>query len=211
MPGFYRDQIVPRLTHLAMSTKELAGHRRAALEDVSGEVLELGIGSGANLPHYGARVRRVVGVDPSRVAARLARKRIQEADFPVEILPSEAESLAVDGARFDAVVFTFALCTIPDVAQALATARRALRPGGRLFFLEHGLSNERHIQRWQRRLEPMQKRIGGGCHLTRDPRALIEQAGFAIGQLETYYAKGPKPWSFLYRGSGSIGSAPTGS
>jgi ubiquinone/menaquinone biosynthesis C-methylase UbiE len=200
--GFYRDQIVPRLTHLTMSSKETTRQRQQALASVAGDVLELGIGSGLNLPHYPPGVRRVVGVEPSVTAARMAEERIQEVGFPVEIVQGEAESLAVDEGRFDAVVSTFTLCTIPDVAGALATVRRALRPGGRFFFLEHGLSSEPRVQKWQRRLEPLQKRISGGCHLTRDPRALIESAGFAVSGLETFYARGPKPFSFLYRGVG---------
>ena len=201
--GFYRDQILPRLTHLMMSTKETTRQRGQALAGVAGDVLELGIGSGLNLPHYPAGVRRVVGVEPSVMAARMAGERIQKAGFPVKIVTGEAESLAVEEGRFDAVVSTFTLCTIPDVAGALATARRALRPGGRFFFLEHGLSSEPRVQKWQHRLEPLQKRVSGGCHLTRDPRALIESAGFAISGLETFYARGPKAFSFLYRGVGT--------
>ena len=171
--GLYANQILPRLTHLAMKSEELARERAGALADVSGDVLELGIGSGLNLGHYGAGVRRVVGVDPSRTAARLAEKAIKRASFPVEIVASGAEALAADEPGFDAVVSTFALCTIPEVVRALVAARQALRPGGHIFFLEHGLSDEPRIQKWQRRLEPLQKRIAGGCHLTRDPRALL--------------------------------------
>jgi SAM-dependent methyltransferase len=203
--GFYRNQILPRITHLAMSTKETTRQRKQALVDVAGDVLELGIGSGLNLPHYGPRVRRVVGIDPSVTAARMAGERIEKAGFPVEILSRDAESLAVQEQGFDAVVSTFTLCTIPDVPRALAAARRALRPGGRFFFLEHGLSDEPRVQKWQRRLEPLQKRIAGGCHLTRDARALIEGAGFAIDRVETFYAEGPRPLSFLYRGVASVG------
>ena len=202
--GLYRDQILPRLTHLAMSSKEATRQRKRALADVAGDVLELGIGSGLNLPWYGPGVRRVVGVDPSVTAARMAEERIEKAAFPVEIISHDAESLAVQDDGFDAVVSTFTLCTIPDVPRALAAARRALRPGGRFFFLEHGLSDEPRVQKWQHRLEPLQKRIAGGCHLTRDSRALIEEAGFAIDQVETFYAEGPRPWSFLYRGVASL-------
>jgi SAM-dependent methyltransferase len=201
--GFYRNQVLPRLTHLAMSTKETTRQRQQALAGVAGDVLELGIGSGLNLPHYPPGVRRVVGVEPSVTAARMAEERIKKAGFPVEIHPGGAESFAVEEGRFDAVVSTFTLCTIPDVAGALATVRRALRPGGRFFFLEHGLSSEPRVQKWQRRLEPLQKRIGGGCHLTRDPRALIESAGFAVSGFDTFYAEGPKAFSFLYRGVGT--------
>ncbi len=200
----YREHILPRLVHLAMSAKEVIRLRRDVLAGVTGEVLELGIGSGLNLPHYGPGVRRVVGVDPSATAARMAGPRIRAAGFPVEIVTGEAESLALEAGGFDAVVSTFTLCTIPDAPAALAAARRALRPGGRLVFLEHGLSDEPRVQTWQRRLEPLQKRIAGGCHLTRDPGALIESAGFALGGVETFYAAGPRPLSFLYRGVATV-------
>lgn len=203
--GLYRNQILPRLTHLAMSSKETTRQRKRALADVAGDVLELGIGSGLNLPCYGPRVRRLVGIDPSVTATRMAEERIEKAGFPVEIISRDAETLAIQDHGFDAVVSTFTLCTIPDVPLALAAARRALRPGGRLFFLEHGLSDEPRVQKWQHRLEPLQKRVAGGCHLTRDSRALIEGAGFSIDHLETFYAEGPRPWSFLYRGVASVG------
>jgi SAM-dependent methyltransferase len=198
--GLYRDHILPRLAHWALSAAEVASERQRALDEVSGDVLELGIGSALNLRHYGAGVRRVVGVDPSRTAARLAGKAIRAAPFPVDIVAGTAEAFAVEPAGFDSVVATFTLCTIPDVAGALSMARRALAPGGRLYFLEHGLSDDPRTQKWQRRFEPMQKRLAGGCHLTRDPRALLEAAGFAIERVETHLMKGPRPWSFLYRG-----------
>jgi ubiquinone/menaquinone biosynthesis C-methylase UbiE len=197
--GVYEKHILPRLMHFAMDNRVIAAERARALEGVEGEVLELGIGSGLNLRHYGKNVRRVVGVDPSETAARLGRKEIAKAHFAVEIRNEPAESSAFDHA-FDAVVSTFTLCTIPDVESALARAKRALKPGGRLFFLEHGLSNEPNVQRWQHRLEPLQKRFAGGCHLTRNARELIEAAGFAVDQVDSYYVRGPKPWSYVYRG-----------
>lgn len=203
--GLYQEQILPRLTHLLMNNREIARERRRALEEVSGEVLELGVGSGLNLRHYGSGVRRVLGVDPSRAAAGLALPAIRAVAFPVEIVSSGAESLAVQEASFDAVVSTFTLCTIPDVDLALAVVRRALRPGGRFFFLEHGLSSDPRVQKWQRRLEPLQRKIAGGCHLTREPPALLERAGFSIDRLDTHYMKGPRPWSFLYRGAARLG------
>ncbi len=203
--GFYQEQILPRLTHLALKNHVVAAERDRALADVSGDVLELGIGSGLNLAHYGTQVRRVVGVDPSGTAARLAEKAIARVSFPVEILSTEAEALPIEEAGFDAVVSTFTLCTIADVGAALDRARRALRPGGRLYFLEHGLAPEATVQDWQRRLEPLQKRVAGGCHLTRDPRAMIDGAGFTIERIESHYMKGPRPWSFLYRGMASTG------
>jgi SAM-dependent methyltransferase len=201
--GMYADHILPWLTHQALKSSEVSAERRVALADVEGDVLELGMGSGLNLPHYGPGVRRVVGVEPSRGAARMAERAIRAVGFPVEIVPSTAEAIVFES-RFDAVVSTFTLCTIPDVRLALVAARRALRPGGRIFFLEHGLSSEPRVQKWQRRFETIQKRICGGCHLTRDPGALLEGAGFAVSRLDTFYMKGPRPWTFLYRGSATL-------
>jgi SAM-dependent methyltransferase len=204
--GLYGERILPWLTHHALKAGEVAAERQVALADVGGDVLELGMGSGLNLPHYGPGVRRVVGVEPSRGAARMAGRAIEAVSFPVDIVPTTAEAIAFE-ARFDAVVSTFTLCTIADVDLALVAARRALRPDGRIFFLEHGLSSEPRVQKWQHRFEPIQKRLAGGCHLTRDPGALLERAGFAVSRLDTFYMKGPRPWTFLYRGAAS--PAPT--
>jgi SAM-dependent methyltransferase len=198
--GVYEKHIVPRLAHLALNNGDVRRARKLALEEVEGDVLELGIGTGLNLPHYGKNVRRVVGVEPSETAARLARKEIAKVSFPVDIEISPAEALARED-EFDAVVSTFTLCTIPDLVTALAQAKRALRPNGRFFFLEHGLSTEPAIQKWQRRLEPLEKALAGGCHLTRDPKAVIAAAGFAVEKVEMGYLKGPKPWTFVYRGT----------
>jgi SAM-dependent methyltransferase len=200
--GFYADHVLPRLVHLSLKGRPFSQERARALADVSGDVLELGIGSGLNLPHYPSGVRSVVGIEPSATAARLATPAIAQVDFPVEIRRGEAEA-ADDQARFDAVVSTYTLCTIGDPGKALERARRALRPGGKLYFLEHGLAPAAGVQKWQRRLEPLHRRLAGGCHLTRDPRELIEAAGFTIDRIETHYGEGPRVWSFMYSGAAS--------
>lgn len=198
--GLYEKHVLPRLVDLAMSNRVVDQERRRALAPVEGEVLELGFGSGLNLPHYDRGVRRVIGVDPSGTGRKLAQRRIDAAPFEVEFIGLEGEQLPVEEGRFDAAVSTFTLCTIPGVELALENVLRSLKPGGRFHFLEHGRADEEKVQRWQRRLEPIQKKVAGGCHLTREPDALIERVGFRIEQVERYYIKGPKPLSFLYRG-----------
>jgi ubiquinone/menaquinone biosynthesis C-methylase UbiE len=146
-------------------------------------------------------VTRVVGIDPSETSARLARKRIAAAPFPVELIGLSAETIPVPDASFQSIVSTFTLCTIPDVTGALLEIRRALAPDGRFHFVEHGHSDDPRVERWQNRLNPMQQRLFGGCRLNRHISALIQQAGFDIERLDTGYLKGaPKFGGFLYRG-----------
>jgi SAM-dependent methyltransferase len=199
--GFYERCILPHIVNLAMTTSAMKAERSRGLEGVSGAVLEIGFGTGLNLPHYPATVTKVVGVDPSETSARLARQRIAAAPFPVETIGLSAEKLPVDDASFESIVSTFTLCTIPDVASALLEVRRVLRPGGRLYFVEHGRADDPKVVRWQERLNPIQQVVFGGCHLNRPISALIEQAGFDIERLENGYMKGaPKFGGFLYRG-----------
>jgi ubiquinone/menaquinone biosynthesis C-methylase UbiE len=199
--GVYEDRVLPYLLNLAMSTKAVKDERRRCLEAVSGDVLEVGFGSGLNLPFYPAAVTKVVGVDPSPTSARLARKRIAASPFPVEIVGFSAEQLPVEDASVSTIVSTFTLCTIPDVSQALRDMHRALRPDGRLHFVEHGRSDDESVHRWQTRLNGAQKKLFGGCHLDRPIADLIERAGFEIERLENAYLKGaPKFGGYLYRG-----------
>ena len=199
--GFYENRVLPHLINFAMTTKAIKAERRRCLENVTGTVLEVGFGTGLNLPHYPRTVTKVVGVDPSETSARLARRRIAASPFPVEIIGLSAEKIPVADASFESLVSTFTLCTIPDVANALLEMRRALRPGGRLYFVEHGRAEDPDVQRWQDRLDSMQQRIFGGCHLNRRISTLIGQAGFEIERLENSYMKGaPKFGGFLYRG-----------
>jgi ubiquinone/menaquinone biosynthesis C-methylase UbiE len=199
--SFYEDHVLPHVVNLAMNTAAIKDERRRCLEPVSGAILEIGFGTGLNLPYYPPTVTRLVGVDPSRKSADLARKRIAASPFPVELIGLSAEKLPVDDASFDTIVSTFTLCTIPDVANALAEMRRALSPGGHLHFVEHGQAADPDVARWQQRLNGVQRKLFGGCNLNRHISSLIEQAGFVIERLENDYMKGaPKFGGYLYRG-----------
>jgi ubiquinone/menaquinone biosynthesis C-methylase UbiE len=199
--SFYERRILPHIINLAMNTKVLKEERTRCLQDVKGIVLEIGFGTGLNLPHYPRTVTKVVGVDPSETSARLARKRIAASPFPVETIGLSAEKLPVPDGSFESIVSTFTLCTIPDVSGALLEVRRALAPSGRFYFVEHGRAEEPKVERWQHRLNSTNQRLLGGCNLTRPIGTLIEQAGFEIERLEKSYMKdAPKFAGFLYRG-----------
>ena len=198
--GFYSDHIVPRFLNVIMGMSMIADERKKCLADVHGSVLEVGFGSGHNLPFYPPSVERITAIDPSQLSARLARPRIEKAPFPVEYLPLKGEEIPAPDASFDSVVSTFTLCTIQDTHAALRQIRRVLRPGGRFFFVEHGRSNEPGVQRWQDRLNGIQNVLCGGCNLNRDMERLIGNAGFEFLSIDRYYAKGPKFSSYIYRG-----------
>ena len=163
---------------------------------------------GAELPLYGPVVACVVALDPSPVLLRLANKRISDALVSVSLLQASAEQLPLADAAFDTVVMTWTLCSIPDPVAALSEMRRVLKPGGQLLFVEHGLSPEPGVARWQRWLTPCWSHIGGGCHLNRKTDDLIGAAGFSLDTLDTGYIKGPKPWSFMYQGRATRGWGP---
>jgi len=175
--------------------------RATLIPRAKGRVLELGIGSGLNLPFYDAsRVERIYGVDPAVGMHRLARKRAARIGIPVETVPLVVEQIGADDNSFDTVVVTFTLCTIPDPVSALREVHRVLRPAGEVLFCEHGLAPDAGVRRWQERLTPLWMPLAGGCHLDRNPGALLEQAGFGLLELETRYLPGPRPMSFIYRG-----------
>jgi ubiquinone/menaquinone biosynthesis C-methylase UbiE len=198
--GFYGRVVLPRLLDLAMRDSRLAGYRQQTIGAARGLVLEIGVGSGLNLPLYGAAADRVCGIDPSLELLDRARERIAAARVPVSLIRASAEQLPFADAAFDTLVMTWTLCSIPNPGAALNEMRRVLKPGGGLLFVEHGLSPEPRIIRWQHRLTPCWKHIGGGCHLDRNMEELIRAAGFRMDALETGYMKGPKPWTFMYRG-----------
>jgi ubiquinone/menaquinone biosynthesis C-methylase UbiE len=199
--GLYREHVLPRLVDLACGTGELRRWRRQVTAGLSGTVLEVGFGSGLNMPAYPPEVEFVYAVEPAETARRLARKRIAESHVHVEHVAQRAESIPLDDATCDGALSTFTLCTIPDVEDALAEIHRVLRPGGRFHFLEHGLSTDESVAAWQRRLDPLQKRVADGCHLTRDPTELVRSAGFDVERVESRYATGPKPWTWMTEGA----------
>jgi ubiquinone/menaquinone biosynthesis C-methylase UbiE len=198
--GLHERWIVPWLLDLAMRNRLLDHYRQRTIEIARGLVLEVGVGSGLNLPLYGPAVIRVVAVDPSPELLHLASKRTADAIVPVSLLRASAEHLPLAESAFDTIVMTWTLCWIPNPIAALTDMRRVLRPGGRLIFVEHGLSPEIRTARWQHWLTPYWKRISGGCHLDRKTDDLIWAAGFQVN-VETGYMKGPKPWTFMYQGS----------
>jgi SAM-dependent methyltransferase len=199
--GFYERWIVPRLLDLAMRNRLLDHYRQQTIASARGLVLEVGVGSGVNLPLYGPAVTRLVGLDPSPELLRLASKRAADVVIPVSLLRASAEHLPLADAVFDTIIMTWTLCSIPNPMAALTEMRRVLGPGGRLIFVEHGLSPEIRVARWQHRLTPCWKRISGGCHLDRKTDDLIRVAGFQIDAIELAYMQGPKPWTFMYQGS----------
>jgi ubiquinone/menaquinone biosynthesis C-methylase UbiE len=198
--GFYNDHVVPRLVHWTLKGKDFAPLRTRVVQGLSGTVLEVGFGSGLNLPCYPAGVEKLYAVEPSEDARRLARRAIAQAPFPVELVADTAESLPLPDASVDAAVSTWTLCTISDVHRALGEIRRVLRPGGVFRFIEHGLSPQPRVARWQHRLDPLQQRLAGGCHLNRQIDRLVEGAGFRLEEIQTFYLSAPKIWTWSYLG-----------
>jgi ubiquinone/menaquinone biosynthesis C-methylase UbiE len=198
--GFYDERILPHVIKVAMGNRELLPYRERAVCAARGRVLEIGIGSGLNLPFYGAHVEEVLGLDPVPKLIAMARSKAGHLRIPVTFIHGSAESIPLDRQSIDTVVTTWTLCSIPNTVQALREMRRVLKPGGQLSFVEHGLAPEQGVQKWQHRLTPIWKKIGGGCHLNRPIGALIENAGFSIKRLDTGYANGPRPMCFFYEG-----------
>jgi SAM-dependent methyltransferase len=198
--SFYRRRIVPCLVHLAMRQKPLLPFRRRVIGAAQGTVLEIGIGSGLNLPLYGASVRSVIALEPSPELLRMAHGRGVGIAVPVEFLEAPAEEIPLEDASIDTVVTTWTLCTVADAPRALAGMRRVLKPGGALLFVEHGRAPETRVARWQDRLDPLWSRFAGGCHLNRKIDDLISGSGFRIERLEHARLPGPRTHSFLYEG-----------
>ena len=194
------EQVVPRLVDLALGNQEVHKLRARTCAGLEGRVLEIGFGSGLNVGHYPAAVSSVDAVEPNEVAWGRAAPRIAAGPVDVRRAGLDAQRLALPDASVDSALSTFTLCTVPDVEAALTEVRRVLRPGGRLHFVEHGLSPEPRVAGWQHRLAPVQHALAGGCHLDRPIARLVEEAGFRTGDLETFYAPGPKPLGYLYLG-----------
>jgi len=190
--GLYERELVPRGLNMICGSKTLNRFRRRVCAGLEGEVVEVGFGSGLNVPFYPMAVTAVAAVEPSDVAWRLAAKRIQAANVQISRAGIDGESLPFGDASFDSALSTWTLCTITDVALALRELRRVLRPGGQLHFLDHGLAPDERVRRWQRRLDPLQQRLAGGCRFTRPIAELIRAAGFTITSLDEFYEPGPK-------------------
>jgi len=182
----------------------VAKHRQQLLATVSGDVLEIGFGTGLNLPYYPAQVRRITTVDPNAGMHRLAQRRVRRSKIEVDQRVLSGERLPFEGDRFDCAICTFTLCSIEDVDQALSEVYRVLRPGGRFLFLEHGLSPEPNVQKWQRRLNWLEMRLADGCHLDRNMKELVAAQPFSSVEVEEFYLENtPKTHGYLYRGSAS--------
>ncbi len=199
--GFYEDRILPRVIDLMLGSKSMGELRTRALEGLSGTVVEIGFGSGTNVPYYPADVEKVFAVDPSELGRKLAAKRLAASTVPVEFVGLDGSALPVDDASVDAVLSTWTLCTIPDVDGALREVGRVLKPGGRLFFLEHGLADDPKVAKRQHRLDGLQQKVAGGCHLDRDHAALITTSGLEIEHLSNFFITGPKPLGYMYAGT----------
>ncbi|MDE0855604.1 MAG: class I SAM-dependent methyltransferase [Nevskia sp.] len=202
--NLYDRYLLPTLIDLLCGIKPVQRQRAKIVPLARGRVLEIGIGTGRNLPFYDkSRLQQLYGLDPAPQMHHKARQRMQAAGLQVELLDLPAEKIPMPDASFDTVVSTFTLCSIPDVVTALREMRRVLKPGGRLLFCEHGTAPDASVRRWQDRLTPLWKPIAGGCHLNRDIPALLCEAGFHIDAMEQLYLPGPRPLTYNYWGSAS--------
>lgn len=204
--NFYEKWILPRLVDVAMRNKEATRYRSQIVPQARGTVLEIGIGSGLNLPFYGAGVEHLYALDPSKELLSMAKRKVRGMTLPVEFIAHSGEEIPLDAGSVDTVVTTWTLCSIPDPLQALAEMKRVLKPGGTLLFAEHGLAPEARVQGWQRRLNPLWQSVTGGCNLNRKIDQLILTAGFRMARLDTEYAKGLRPMSYIYAGRAQPGN-----
>ncbi len=198
--GLYNRWVLPRLINFAMTRDEATRLRAAHVPAAHGVVLEVGIGSALNLPFYTCAVTRLYGVDPSAQLLAMARANVASAPFPVHLLNGDAEHIPLADGSVDTVVVTWSLCSIGNVEKALRDIRRVLKPGGPFIFIEHGLSPDARVRKWQNRVTPLWRVFAGGCHLNRQIDDLIRGAGFGIEQLRMEYAPGPRALAFMYEG-----------
>jgi ubiquinone/menaquinone biosynthesis C-methylase UbiE len=203
--GLYAKYVLPHLIDLAMRNKDTTRLRSECVPQAKGDVLEIGIGSGLNLPFYSSEVRRVYGVDPSIELQRMAVKKTSDAPFQVTFFAQPAENpIPLPDSSIDTVVMTWSLCSIPNPGAALHQMKRVLKGHGRLIFVEHGRSADASVKIWQDRITPLWKRIGGGCHLNRKVDDLIKAAGFHIIEQKNFYLPGPRPMTYTYQGVAAI-------
>lgn len=199
--SFYGDKVLPRLQDKAMNRRGTHEVRARVCAALTGRVLEIGFGTGLNVRYYPLEVTTVLAVEPSRLCMRLAEPRISSSNTPVELAGLTGEHLDLPSEEVDVALSTWTLCTIPDLSAALGEVWRVLKPGGTFHFVEHGHAPDANTARWQDRLDPLNQRLAGGCHLTRRISESIEHAGFQIEHLERYYFEGePKPWGYTYEG-----------
>jgi ubiquinone/menaquinone biosynthesis C-methylase UbiE len=203
--SWYKEQILPRLQDKVMRRTGTREVRQRVCSGLAGDVLEIGFGTGLNMPYYPLEVTRIFAVEPSRVCMQLAEDRIARGGIPVELAGLNGEHLELPSASFDSILSTWTLCTIPKIDEALTEMRRVLKPGGTFRFVEHGLASDNRTALWQRRIEPLQRKIAGGCHLTRDIPGYLNRAGFHIENLNRYYFQGePKPFGYTFEGVASV-------
>ncbi|MEO1038622.1 MAG: class I SAM-dependent methyltransferase [Pseudomonadota bacterium] len=200
--SFYEERILPHLIGLACGAPQIMKQRSLLVPEAEGRVLEIGFGAGPNLGFYDpAKVERLFALEPSAGMRRKAAPAIAASPLEVEVIDLPGEEIPLDDASMDTIVLTYTLCTIPDTVAALAQMRRVLKPGGRLLFSEHGAAPDEAVAKWQRRIEPIWKPIAGGCHLTRKPDALLQEASFKIESLDqAYLPRSPKFAACNYRG-----------
>jgi SAM-dependent methyltransferase len=194
--GVYEDRVVPRLLNVLCGVKPLRELRQRVCSGLAGDVVEIGFGSGLNVPYYPPAVTRIAAVEPADLGWQLAADRVASSHVPVERSGLDGQHLPFDDGSFDAVLSTWTMCTIPELELALQEMRRVLKPGGTLHFVEHGLAPDENVRKWQHRLDPLQQRLLDGCHLSRPIVPLVENAGFEITALDTFYQRGaPKPFA----------------
>lgn len=198
--GLYENRVLPRLVDCACGTARLRPWRERVVDGLNGRVLEIGFGSGHNLTLLPPEVTSLAAVEPSGLAWERSAQRRDASDIHVELAGLDGQQIALADASCDAALCTFTLCTVPDPLAALAEIARVVRPGGRLHLLEHGLAPDENVARWQRLLNPIERRLAGGCHLTRDPLALTTAAGCAPVWTDQTYGPGPSPWMWLTSG-----------